>query len=636
MRRIGIFVFYDKYGIVNDYVKYLLEQMTSLLSEICIACNGYITDESRKWLNENSDYIFFRENEGYDGGAYQDVILNGLGLSKLREFDKLVLFNNSFYGPIFSFEDMFEEMEKRKVDFWGITAYGGEFTPHPYHIQSYFLVIEDNLLRSNVFEEYWRQQKRCDTFHNTVDNFELQITDFFRTRGFSCSTYIDYFKTREKYEIEANLLNAVNYELLVDMQCPVLKRKYIMQPVGQGLVQNTADIIQLVKEKTKYDAGLIWNDLINEHSPYNLFAYRNLNNYLTDCDCVKNESTGLDDVCIVIDSVCPGQFIQYLEKELHDITVIVFTDEELAENEKAMILKKNGQSMEQLLISARRLKHEAQYFCVLKDSVISRVKVTERRRNYNICKKLSSSVQYIKKVKKLFEQQSYLGALFTEELFDADFLAQGFYKHYLSENQAELLERIGCYAKAGEQLINHAGCFWINVKVLETIEKMGISRNYFTDQESTTLFPYFVKAAGYYSGMLYNVDFMAKEHLRKDILLNELIDNIVFFNEEHIKKQILGENILSFSQRFQKIYIYGAGSYAKRAVYFFERKEIPIEGIIVTHKKLRSEFMGYPLKEINEVQFNEKTGIIVAMSERNQHEIKGLLKCHLEENIYYV
>lgn len=91
MRRFGIFIFYDKSGTVKEYVKYLLQQMRSLLAECCIVCNGYVNEEGRAWLKANSDYLFFRENDGYDAGAYQDVILNGLGISKLHGFDELVL-----------------------------------------------------------------------------------------------------------------------------------------------------------------------------------------------------------------------------------------------------------------------------------------------------------------------------------------------------------------------------------------------------------------------------------------------------------------------------------------------------------------------------------------------------------------
>ena len=634
MKRFGIFVFYDKYGTVNEYVKYLLKHISSLLSECCIVCNGDVADESREWLKANSNYVFFRENKGYDAGAYQDAVLNRLGMAKLREFDELVLFNNSFYGPIYSFEDMFETMESRKVDFWGITAHENVRTP--YHIQSYFLVIENRLLKSNIFEDYWRNQKECDTFRDAVINFELKISTFFIERGFTCSTYIDYLKIKEEYGMTGNLLNAANYELLAEMHCPVVKRKYVMQSMEHGLVQNTEDILHFIKEKTDYDVGIIWEDLIKEYSPYTITFYRNLNNYLTGSLCSVHISAGLEDVCIVIDSTYPEQFTKYLKEQSCMLPIVVCTDKALSDCENVMVIKKNGQSLEELLIIVRSLKPDIQYFCILRDSAIDRSGIAEKRRNYDICKKLVCSAHYIENVKKLFEQQPYLGALFAEELFDDIFLSQGFYKRYLSEEQAEMLRKKGCRAMTGEQIINHAGSFWIKSSILKAIEKKNLIYDHNPAQDLSELFPYFIKAAGYYSGMLHNIDVVAKEYMWKNILLNELMENVVYIDETHFERQILEENILKFVKRFQDIYIYGAGKYAKRLVCFLKRKRIAIKGIIVTSKELESDFMGCRINEIDEVQLDEKSGIIVAMSQKNQREVEERLRIYPEKNIYYV
>lgn len=634
MKRFGIFIFYDKYGTVNEYVKYLLKKMSSFLAECCIVCNGYVTDESKMWLETNANYVIFRENEGYDAGAYQNAVLSRIGIAKLREFNELVLFNNSFYGPIYSFEDMFEEMERRNVDFWGITAHESRQTP--YHIQSYFLVIEDRLLKSDIFEEYWRTQKNCDIFYDAVKNFELKITDFFMKKGFTSSVYIDYAKSREEYKIDGNLLNVANYELLVERHCPIVKRKYIMQSLEQGLAQNYEDIMQFIDKHTDYDIGNIWEDLIKEHSPYELVSYRNLNNYLSDSMYNMNTSVEIDDVCIVINSIYPEQFVNYLKELSCKIPIVVCMDEKLLDCENTMTIEKNGKSLGELLIEVRNLKQDTQYFCVLRDSAISRGKLAEKRRNYNICRKLVSSALYIDNVKGLFEQQPYLGALFAEELFDDSFLSQGFYKQYLSEAEAELLKKKGCHAIMGEQMINHAGSFWIKADVLEDIEKKDIAYGQIPEQIFSGIFPYFVKAAGYYSGMLYNIDVTAKEYMWKNLLLSELIDDFVFFDEAHLKKQILEESILKFTGRFQDIYIYGAGKYAKKLVLFLERKSIVIKGIIVTSKKADSDFMGYPINGIDEIQLDENAGVIVAMSQRNQKEVEEKLKIYPEKNVYYV
>lgn len=634
MKRFGIFIFYEKYGTVNEYVKYLLKQMNFLLSECCIVCNGYVTDAGKAWLEANSDYVFYRENKGFDAGAYQDAILNRLGLSKLREFDELVLFNNSFYGPIYSFEEMFAVMEQRSIDFWGITALETKWTS--YHIQTYFFVVGDRLLKSDTFEEYWRGQEECEIFQDAITKFELKITDFFAKQGFTCSAYIDYTECREEYGIEGSLVNAVNYELLVEKRCPIVKRKYVMNSLEGALAQNSADILSYINDNTDYHVEYIWEDLIKRHSPYELTTYRNLNNYLSDSISDSNIPSGLEDVCVVIDSMKPQQFLDYLAGQSCKVSIVVCTDEELPDYENVTILKRNGQSLPDLLVKARYLKETVQYFCVLRDSVIVRGKVAEKRRNNDICRKLISSIQYIAQVKRLFEQQPCLGALFTEELFDEDFLVQGFYKRYLSAEQAAPLEQAGCHVKIEEQCINHSGSFWVKADVLEVFEKNNMLCGHIAEQEISEMFPYFVMAAGYYSGILYNIDIAAKEYALKNILLSDLVDDVVFFDEAHLERQILGENILKFAKGVQGIYIYGAGKLAQRLIWFLERKRIFIRGIIVTSKKSESDFMGYPINEVDEVQLDEKTGIIVAMSQKNQKEVEKKLRMYPEKNVYYV
>lgn len=64
------------------------------------------------------DQIFYRENKGLDCGGFKDALCRLIGWENLKEYDELILANDSFYG---SFEDMhpiFTEMESRQLDFW--------------------------------------------------------------------------------------------------------------------------------------------------------------------------------------------------------------------------------------------------------------------------------------------------------------------------------------------------------------------------------------------------------------------------------------------------------------------------------------------------------------------------------------
>lgn len=45
MKRLGIFVFYDREGIADDYVYYLLDSMVYVTDRIIIAVNGFVCSD---------------------------------------------------------------------------------------------------------------------------------------------------------------------------------------------------------------------------------------------------------------------------------------------------------------------------------------------------------------------------------------------------------------------------------------------------------------------------------------------------------------------------------------------------------------------------------------------------------------
>ena len=69
MRRIGIFVFYDGKGTVDEYKFYLLKSLQPFLSDLIIVVNGFIENAGLEKLYEYTEYIYIRENRGNDCGA---------------------------------------------------------------------------------------------------------------------------------------------------------------------------------------------------------------------------------------------------------------------------------------------------------------------------------------------------------------------------------------------------------------------------------------------------------------------------------------------------------------------------------------------------------------------------------------
>lgn len=154
--RCSICVFWDRLGEARDFVIYYLNSLVEVSDKVLVVVNGKITDDSKSRIEHLGIEVVQRDNKGLDFAAYRYGI-EYLGYEKLSSYNELVLTNTTCYGPIYSLKNMFEEMEQRHLDLWGLTQHG-EYNDTTWlnkkvkqHIQSYFLVFN-----KKVWETYQR------------------------------------------------------------------------------------------------------------------------------------------------------------------------------------------------------------------------------------------------------------------------------------------------------------------------------------------------------------------------------------------------------------------------------------------------------------------------------------------------
>ena len=113
IRRIAIYFFYDKDGIVDDYIPYLLRDLVKNLEKLIFVSNGPLTAESKGKLAEFNAVILERENIGLDVWAYKEALLS-VGWKELAGYDEVVLLNYTLMGPVHPFKEAFDAMAERK------------------------------------------------------------------------------------------------------------------------------------------------------------------------------------------------------------------------------------------------------------------------------------------------------------------------------------------------------------------------------------------------------------------------------------------------------------------------------------------------------------------------------------------
>lgn len=189
--RLGIYIFYDKDGIVDDYVMYFLNDLKTVVRDLIVIVNGELAEESRNKLKSITEEVVIRENVGYEMKAYEYVFLDYLTIERQKSYSEIVMCNNSFYGPFIPLKKIFSEMETAEADYWGmgITDWG-YFKVLP----SFFVVYRSNIIQTDFLYDYFNKYKEYDItgFFDVVALFEYGLCGALNAKGFKRAVYASY------------------------------------------------------------------------------------------------------------------------------------------------------------------------------------------------------------------------------------------------------------------------------------------------------------------------------------------------------------------------------------------------------------------------------------------------------------
>ncbi|TXR50871.1 rhamnan synthesis F family protein [Phyllobacterium endophyticum] len=283
-KRIAIAFFYDDEGIVDDYMLHLLQSMQPFVEKTVFVSNGPLSNKSETSVEPLVDEVIIRKNEGFDVWAYKTAI-ERIGYEKLAEYDELVLYNHTFFGPIFPFSEMFEEMETRHDDFWGISIHG-EMTPNPFtgigtlplHINSHFTVIRRPILSSKAFRFYWDEMPKIESYTDSILIHESRLTEYLANLGYTFSSYVDPAEYGSPYPVFIDIAEAMA------KRCPILKRRlFFHDPLFHEF--NAIDLpraMRLIEQESDYDQSLIWKNIVRTTHPRTLNTTASLLRILPD------------------------------------------------------------------------------------------------------------------------------------------------------------------------------------------------------------------------------------------------------------------------------------------------------------------------------------------------------------------
>jgi nicotinamidase-related amidase len=183
-----VFCHFHRAGNVAPHTRRYIDALAAEGLPIVFVSNApNLSDATVAWLRARCGLIVLRGNLGHDFGAWRDGMrVAGLPRPGMR---RLILANDSVYGPFAPLDDLLRRLDPDAADVWGLT----ESWQHRYHLQSYFLAFGSRALDSAAFRDFWSALPDVRSRHWVVQNCEIGLTQRLMRAGLSCRAAWPYY-----------------------------------------------------------------------------------------------------------------------------------------------------------------------------------------------------------------------------------------------------------------------------------------------------------------------------------------------------------------------------------------------------------------------------------------------------------
>jgi rhamnosyltransferase len=545
-KRIAIYFIYDKDGVVDDYIIYQLNDLKENVHYLLVVVNGTLTVDGRKKLAPIANEILVRKNEGFDVWAYK-AGLEYIGWDGLKEYDELLMMNFTCFGPLYPFKEAFDVMNKRDVDFWGLTKYHRvDYNPFdieygyiPEHIQSHFICVRKSMFSDHAFKEYWDSRPMITKYGDAVGKHEAIFTKKFEDMGFKSDVYVN---TEDLREYTSYPLMIMPLTLIENRRCPIFKRKsftnfyeeILCSTIGEPIIQ----MYEYIKNNLSYDLNMVWDNLLRVENFSNIKKRLHLNYALPkDCKIINGRKYKAALIYhLYFDDLIDESF-SYISNMPSYADIYITTD---TEKKKALIMKKaesvkktvqvvlvenRGRDFSSLFVACREIAQKYEYVC------FAHSKKTQQLIPFSLGKSFSfqctenvlGSEAFIENVLETMESNERLGLLFPPSLSNIySFHNLGYEWSGNYNGVVELLKDLNInvpISEDNELFAPFGSMFWFKPKALEPLLKKEWSYNDFPlepcKMDHTILhaiersFLFVAQASGYYSAWLMHDKFAA-------------------------------------------------------------------------------------------------------------------------------
>ncbi len=256
--RLCVFAHYDPQDKLAEYVRFYIKALIDLgLAVIFVSSCQRLALEDVAFLQQFCKHVILKKNIGHDFGSWKVGIDQIPDLTQCRQ---LVLANDSVFGPLFDLKDMFDVMEAKGYDWWGVV----DSYEHTYHLQSFFTVYEKKMLSDRDFKLFWDTYQFYSDKRLVVNKYEIGLTKRFKDK-FRVGVYCPYDmlcqnpKTSPSHKRVHwggdNPMHHYWQELISENHCPFIKRDLLRDnPVESAPLDDWFDFI---RDQTQYNPMVI-------------------------------------------------------------------------------------------------------------------------------------------------------------------------------------------------------------------------------------------------------------------------------------------------------------------------------------------------------------------------------------------
>lgn len=631
MKRLCIYLVYDRENIVDRYIAYMLQELKSCVDCLAVVYNGEFIQDGEEYVTSYADALFYRKNIGYDAGGFKDAICSFLGWEKVYGYDELILVNDSMFGPFLSMEQIFLKMEKCRFDFWGITKHAPKKEKEDIiyeHIQSYFLVIGDRLLHAVEFKKYWDEMPYYLNFNEVVTKHEMLFTQYFYDLGYQYGCFADMTPNDSENCIHNyTQYGFLQYELIKKRNFPFLKKKPVtFDTLDLQTQENWRQTIDYIDKNTDYDVDMIWENLVRTVDISDLQRNFHLE-YI-----VSNKGTDLfrkHRAVIVV-------FAEHIRSKEYVLDYIGEVKEKyrvvICSLNKDIVEEYQGNGYECFHITSGDIQQtmlmelaEYSYVCILYDYDMTSdtaFSCTRKSFFYSIWHNLLAGTTYIDNLLDQFAVEKRLGALVPPIPNFAEYFGKAVneWEGCFGDVKKTVKEKkIHCTISKDKRPFTVSECAWVRGAVFREI----VRKDLFRTKLRPFIWTYVAQSLGFYTGVVESDDYAALNAINRQHYLQQIITQV---NKQYgginsfldLQRQIFKGKLLEFCNAHGRIYVYGTGYKAKQ----YEKLIPNIEAYIVSDGQQRDKRAdGKPVLYLSEILEKENLGIVVCLNEKNQEQV---------------